>query len=242
MDDKVATAVFVPVATSITLLALRAIAVGAVVSTVRVNPADAAPVLPAASVTLVVNVWLPALSVLDVMLQLPEPSAVAVPKTVVPSVSYNFTVAPDSAPLPVIVGVVALVRLSVLLAPVSEPLARSGAFDADGAVVSIVTVSPADAALVLPDASVTLVVSVCAPLVSALVVMLQLPEPSAVVVPSRVVPSVSYSLTVAPASAPPPVTVGVVTLVMLSVLLLPESEPAVMSKPDGAVGAVVSRV
>ena len=153
-----------------------------------------------------------------------------------------MTVAPASTLLPVSVGVVTLVLLSVLLLPESDALARSGALGAEGAVVSIVTVRPVDAAPVLPAASVTLALSVCAPSVSALVVMLQLPEPSAVVVPSRVVPSVSYSLTVAPASAPPPVTVGVVTLVMLSVLLLPESEPAVMSKPDGAVGAVVSRV
>ena len=71
-----------------------------------------------------------------------------------------MTVAPASAPLPVMVGVVALVMLSVLLVPASEPLAKSGAPGADGAVVSIVTVKPADAALVLPAASVTLVVKV----------------------------------------------------------------------------------
>ncbi len=102
-----------------------------------------------------------------------------------------MTVAPASAPLPVMVGVVALVMLSVLLLPASEPLAKSGAPGADGAVVSIVTVKPADAALVLPAASVTLVVKVCAPLVRVLDVMLQLPEPSAVAVPNTVVPLVS---------------------------------------------------
>ena len=94
------------------------------------------------------------------MLQLPEPSAVAVPSTVVPSVSYNLTVAPASAPLPVMVGVVALVRLSELLLPVSEPVARSAALGAAGVEVSMVTVRPADAALVLPAASVALVVNV----------------------------------------------------------------------------------
>ena len=87
VDDKVATAVLVPVATSMTLFALRVIAVGAVVSTVMAKPADATLVLPAVSVTLVVRVCAPSLRVLDVMLQLPEPSAVAVPSTVVPSVS-----------------------------------------------------------------------------------------------------------------------------------------------------------
>ena len=140
------------------------------------------------------------------------------------------------------VGVVALVMLSVLLVPASEPLAKSGAPGAEGAVVSIVTVRPADAALVLPAASVTFVVKVCAPLVRVLDVMLQLPEPSAVAVPSRVVPSVSYSLTVAPASAPLPVTVGVVALVRLSVLLVPVSDPLARSAAPDAVGAVVSIV
>ncbi len=125
------------------------------------------------------------------MLQLPEPSAVVVPSNVVPSVSYSLTVAPASAPLPVTVGVVALVRLSVLLVPVSDPLARSAAPEAVGVVVSIVTVKPADPALVLPAASVTLVVKVWSPALSVLDVMLQLPEPSAVAVPSTVVPLVS---------------------------------------------------
>ena len=87
------------------------------------------------------------------------------------------------------VGVVTLVMLSVLVLPESEAVLRSGALGADGAVVSIVNVRPVDAAPVLPAASVTLALSVCAPSVNALVVMLQLPEPSAVVVPSSVVPS-----------------------------------------------------
>ena len=102
-----------------------------------------------------------------------------------------MTVAPASAPLPVIVGVVVLVMLSVLLEPESDALARSAAPAADGAVVSIVTVRLADAELVLPAASVTLVVRVWSPALSVLDVMLQLPEPSAVAVPSTVVPLVS---------------------------------------------------
>ena len=62
--------------------------------------------------------------------QLPEPSAARVPSTVVPSVSYSVTVAPASAPLPLTVGVVLLVRLSVLDAPLSDAAARSGALGA----------------------------------------------------------------------------------------------------------------
>ena len=56
----------------------------------------------------------------------------------------------------------------------------------------------------------------------------QWPEPSATAVPSTV-PLVSYSVTVASASAPPPATVGVVTLVILSALELPLSDAAIRS-------------
>ena len=63
------------------------VVVGAVLSMVTAKVDDATEVLPAASVALTVRVWLPSLKVEEVMLQLPEPSAVAVPRTVVPSVS-----------------------------------------------------------------------------------------------------------------------------------------------------------
>ncbi len=89
------------------------------------------------------------------------------------------------------VGVVLLVMLSVLLPPESEALAKSGVPEEPGAVVSMVTVRPVEAAPVLPEVSVTLVVSVCSPSLSVLEVMLQWPEPSAVAVPRTVVPFVS---------------------------------------------------
>ncbi len=91
--------------------------------------------------------------------QLPRPSAIALPSTVVPLVSYSVTVAPASAPLPLNTGVVTLVMLSVLEAPVSVAAVRSGA-DGATAAVSIVTASPAEATLVLPARSVCLAVSV----------------------------------------------------------------------------------
>ena len=69
--------------------------------------------------------------------------------------------------------------------------------------------------------------------------MLQLPEPSDVVVPSTVVPSVSYKVTVLLAVAVPLKT-GVVLLVMLSESDVPESVPLVISGVLGAAGAVVS--
>ena len=70
----------------------------------------------------------------------PEPTAT-------PSLKM-MTVAPSAA-VPVNSGMVALVRLSVLEAPVSDAGARSGVEGAAGGVVSIVTVSAADAALTL---------------------------------------------------------------------------------------------
>ena len=92
------------------------------------------------------------------MLQLPEPSAVVVPRSVVPSVSYSLMIEPGSALVPVMVGVVRLVMLSVLLLPKSDALAKSGALGAVGAVASIVIDRTGEGALVLPAASVTLYV------------------------------------------------------------------------------------
>ena len=66
----------------------------------------------------------------------------------------------------------------------------------------------------------------------------QLPEPSAVVLPSEF-PS-EKSSTVASATAVP-VKVGVESLVRLSVFELPESEAGVRSGVDGAAGGVSSR-
>ena len=68
--------------------------------------------------------------------------------------------------------------------------------------------------------------------------IVQLPEPLATAVPSTVVPLVSYNVTVAPASAPLPAKVGVVTLVMLSVFDTPLSDAAVKSGALGAAAAV----
>lgn len=93
------------------------------------------------------------------MLQLPEPSAVAVPSKVVPFVSYNLTVLFASA-VPVKTGVLLLVMLSPLNAPLSVALVMSGELGAMGAVVSTVTDNDVDAVDVLPAASVALAVMV----------------------------------------------------------------------------------
>lgn len=134
VDDSVPTAVLA-LAELLRVLLLSAMAEGTAVSTVMVNPADAMLSLPAVSVTLAVIVWLAELNVDEVMLQLPEPSDVVVPNTVVPSVSYKVTVLLAVA-VPLKTGVVLLVMLSELDAPESVPLVMSGALGAVGAVVA----------------------------------------------------------------------------------------------------------
>ena len=103
----------------------------------------------------------------------------------------------------------------------------------------IVIGKAADAALTFPAMSVAVAVMLCAPCVRADDVTDQLPKPSAAALPICVVPS--NSLTVLFASAVP-LKAGVATLVILSVLEMPSSEPAVKSGADGALGAAVSIV
>ncbi len=83
---------------------------------------------------------------------MPLPSAVVVP-SLTPSMKTS-TVLLASA-VPVSVGVVSLVMLSVLEEPVSLPAARSGVPGAAGAVVSIVHESVASAAARLSWLSIT---------------------------------------------------------------------------------------
>ena len=87
-----------------------------------------------------------------------------------------------------------------------------------------------------------MVVKLCTPALNAAPgVILQAPVPSATVVPNTVVPSLSYSVTVAPASTAAPVMTGMVLVVKLSVLLEPESL-AVAKSGVGDDGAAVSTV
>ena len=99
----------------------------------------------------------------------------------------------------------------------------------------MVTNAAEDAALVFPAASVATAVIVCAPATSVVVVIDQAPAPSAFTDPIAVTPS--NRVTVLFASAVP-VKVGVVTLVMLSELLPPLSEPAERSGMLGGAATV----
>src|SRR6202171_5055537 len=126
--------------------------VGAVISIPTARPEDDGPTLPAASVAVAEIVWLPSLSPVLVIDQGP-PLATALPSTVAPSVSYSVTVDPDSA-VPLKVGVVTLVRLSVDDVPPSEPTDRSGVDGAFGARVSKCRLGVVPALPSLPAASV----------------------------------------------------------------------------------------
>lgn len=214
-------------------------ALGAAVSMVTERAEDAAELLPAASVAVAVILWLPAAKVEAVILQLPEPSAVALP-TEPSTLEVKVTVTLASE-VPLKVGVLSDVSLSALELPVSLAASRSGVPGAFGAVESMVTARALEADEVFPAASVAVAVMLWAPAVSELPgVKLQLPEPSAVALP-KLPSTLELTVTVALASAVP-LKVGVVSLVKSSVLEVPKSLPASRSGVPGAEGALVSTV
>ena len=134
-------------------------AAGAVVSTVMVSAAEAAPELPAVSVPEVAAVreWIPSERVVVSMDQLPDPSVVAVP-TAPSTFEDRVTVLPASA-VPVNCGVVSLVMLSSSSVPESLRVSKSGTEGAGRPVVSIVSDKAIDASLnPLPSPSSALVV------------------------------------------------------------------------------------
>jgi hypothetical protein len=129
-------------------------------TTVIERAADAGLVLPEASVAVALMLCVPWASAELVTVQLPLESAVALPIWVEPA--NSLTVLPPAA-VPVKVGVLSVVVLSVLDAPVSEAAVKSGAEGTPGAAVSIVIERAADAGLVLPAASVAVTVMMCVP-------------------------------------------------------------------------------
>ena len=145
------------------VIEVNAGAFGAPVSIVTLSALEAELLLPAVSVTLAVMLYVPSVSALTVKLQSPSPSTVAVPNDVLPP---NNSSVPPASPVPVNVGVVSLVTLSVSELPVSLEAARSGVDGASGAVVSIVTLKLLELPLLFPAASVAVAVNVCVPAVS----------------------------------------------------------------------------
>ncbi len=107
--------------------------------------------------------------------------------------------------------------------------------------VSIVKVSGALAALVLPAASVTVCVMLCAPAPSgAPGVTLQPPSVATVALPMRVAPS--YNLTVSPALTPLPLKVGETSSVVSPDTIGPCTAPTLSAAAImlGVEGGVVS--
>ena len=86
---------------------------------------------------------------------MPLPSAVVVPSEDAPSNTSTVLLA---SAVPVNVGVVSSVMLSVLESPESLPASRSGVDGAAGAVVSMVIFKVPELMLVLPAASVAFAV------------------------------------------------------------------------------------
>ena len=189
---------------------------------------ERAPILSAASVAVAVNRWAPSVNSPVSKLQLPLPSAIAVPSTFGPS--NTVTVTPASA-VPVNVSVVSEVMPSAAL-PVSSEIPTM--IGAEGPEVSISTVKASEASPVFPAMSVAIAVKSCKPSSRLPVVKLHAPAPSATAVPSWVAPS--NIATLAPASAVP-VKTSVVSEVTLSPCIPVSSEKPEMT---GAEGATVS--
>jgi hypothetical protein len=195
-------------------------AAGADVSTVNVSDADAGEVFPAASCCVAVIVCEPSANGVDgTQLQLPPLVTTAVHRVLPPSTTV--TVAPAS-PEPVIVGVLSFVV---------EPLAGAVMAGADGAVVSTVNVTGADAGDVLPAGSVCVAVIVCEPSLNGADGTQLQPPPAATTAVHRVA-APSVTVTVSP-TTPVPVIVGVLSLVL---------EPATGAVMTGAPGIAVITV
>ena len=163
---------------------------GMTVSTTNAKAGDAALALPATSLTVAVMLWLPSVRLAPgVNCQLPLPSLLTVPNA--PSTDDIRLTSLLASVVPLNCGVAILVMLSLFEAPLSLALAKSTWPGAAGAVVSIVTANAADAVDSLPAVSLALTLRLWLPSLKLLLVIVQLPPPSAVALPSTVVPSVS---------------------------------------------------
>src|SRR4051812_6697577 len=105
-----------------------------------------------------------------VTFQLQLPSAVELPIWEVPSNRFNVHTA---SAVPVKMGVVTLVTLSVFEKPLSDAAVRSGVEGAAGAVLSMVTERAAEATPVWPAASLAVAVILCTPSAKGLLVTFQ---------------------------------------------------------------------
>lgn len=167
-------------------------------------------------------------------------AALNVAVTATPSM-YRVGVKPAAGAAIAKTGLSTLVKLSVLLAPLSVAAVKSGAVNgAAGGAASIWMDSAALRGLSFPAASTSLVVMLCGPFVNGAVGVNVNATGSQVA--STKTPS-TYSVGVLPAPGAATANAGVEFAVRLSVLLAPKSVAAVMSGADaGALGACVSIV
>jgi hypothetical protein len=153
--DTVTVAPTSPLPTSVVALPpVKASAPGASVSIVTASAVQIALMLPEVSTAWATILRTPSASGAATMLQVPVTVAVPLPIADVPS--NSVTALPASA-VPVKVGVVTLVRLSVLDTPLSDATSRFGRAGV-AIVVSMTSASAAEATLTLPAVSVALVV------------------------------------------------------------------------------------
>jgi len=182
-----------------------------------------------------VILWTPSEITPEVKLQLPAPSATTVPS--VASTELIIEIILFASAVPVNVGVVSIVTLSLLDIPLSLAELRSTTLGADGAEVSTVIDSEAEALLTFPAGSEAVADTIVVPIGKTSPVALQFPAPSAVVEEISPATGVVINEMVQFASEVP-VNVGVVSEVILSVDEDPVSLAAVRSGVLEAAGGV----
>ena len=135
------------------------------------------------------------------------------------------------------VGVVSLVMSSVADEPVSDAATKSGV-SPEGTVESIDNGNAVDAVDLLPAGSVSVALTFQVP--SVRVGNVQFDAGNTYEQLTVSVPFVAVKVMVSPVEPPLALIVGVLSLVLLSVLLVPVSELAARSGTPGVVGAVAS--
>ena len=208
---------------------------GAVPSMVIGSALDDVEVLPDGSVSVELTFHVPSVSVGSVQF-VEVPTTYEHDTVVLPLVAEIVMVSPLVPPVALIVGVVSLVLLSVLDDPESDDASKSTPDGADGGVVSIEMGSALDDGDVFPAGSVSVDEMFQFPGVNVGSVQF-VDVPTTYEHDTVVLPLLAEIVMVSPLVPPVALTVGVVSLVLLSVDDEPVSDDERRSTPLGAVGA-----
>ena len=203
-----------------------------------IDKAEVFPVFPEASVTFATTDHEPSVNVPRVQDEATPTVYVHVTSAAPERDAVMTTTSPVAWPVSEKVGVASDVSLSVEDEPVSDDEARSTA-SPPTALVSIPTESDVGLLVVLPAGSVTADVMFHVPSLNVGNVQL-VALPTTYVQVTVSVPLVALKVMVSPVLPPVALNVGVLSFVLLSVLLVPESELLARSGTPGAVGALVS--